>query len=128
MASRFHPNILRGRLSKEELERICALGERGLKAGPIALRLNRHPGTVNYAMHRLGLNTPAQRSFEYVRGGSVVKSFSRDEDGLLSAMRTEGATLGVIAAALTETFGHRRSPHTVAVRLVLLSNVEEPQP
>lgn len=121
---KIYPGIKRGRLTAEENERIVELAERGLGAGQIARRLNRHPVTVGYAMHRLGVRTLTKRDFSYVRNGVVVKSFSDEEDAYLTALRTQGLTTTKIADLCTERFGHRRSPHTINVRLVLLSNSE----
>lgn len=114
--------ILRGRLSEAELEQIEALAERRLSPGIIAMRLNRHPATVGYAMHRMGLRTLAKREFSYVRNGVAVKSFSAEEDAFVTALRVQGFTTTKIAGLVTKRFGHRRSPHTINVRLVLLSN------
>lgn len=114
--------MVRGRMSSEEMTRVEELAEAGLKSGQIARRLNRHQATVGWAMHRLGLKVTQHREFAYVRNGVLVKSFSREEDEIIEAMRVGGATTTKIAAALTERFGHRRSPHTVNMRLTLLAN------
>jgi IS30 family transposase len=123
--SRVPEGIRRGRLTDAEEERIVELADRGLGAGPIALKLNRHPVTVGYAMHRLGVRKLARRTFAYTRNGRPVKSFSDDEDRLITALRIEGHSTVRIAEIVTERFGHRRSAHTINVRLVLLSNAEE---
>ncbi len=125
MTSRVPADVKRGPLSASELEAIAEMGERRVKAGTIARKLNRHPVTVSYAMHRLGVRTLARRTFCYVRGGRVVKSFSPEEDALLLKLRVAGETPMAIAAKLGETFGHPRSDHTVRVRLVLLNNAPD---
>jgi hypothetical protein len=125
MASpRVPEDIKRGRLTPAELEAIASLAERKFSCGRIAQRLNRHPVTVGYAMHRLGVRVLARRSFSYVRKGGPVKSFCQAEDAYLTELRTSGVPVSRIAELLTERFGHRRSDHTVRVRLVLLSNAE----
>src|SRR5689334_21512613 len=116
-------NIKRGLLTPTEKEQIVELAERGWSSGRIAGRLNRHPATVSYAMHRLGVRTLVRRDFSYVRKGVVVKSFSAEEDALVLELRTRGLPTTKIAPIVSERFGHRRSAHTIGVRLVLLSNV-----
>lgn len=126
MRSRRVPEgIKRGRLSVDEEAAIVELAdEQKLEAGQIALRLNRHPATVSYAMHRLGCRQLTRRTFCYWRAGAVVRSFSPDEDSWMLKRRAAGATTAQIALELGEKFGHPRSPHTVNVRLVLLANVD----
>lgn len=125
MATRVPDTIKRGLLTPAENEQIVELAGRGLSAGRIAQKLNRHPVTVGYAMHRLGLRKLMRKSFAYVRNGVEVRSFSAEEDALLTALRVQGHSTTKIAEVLTKRFGHKRSPHTVNVRLVLLSNDEE---
>jgi hypothetical protein len=122
--SRDLSGIKRGRLSEGELERVTSLAERGFKSGRIAQLLNRHPATVNYAMHRLGLRTVMLREFDYIRNGVRVKSFSRDEDALIVALRVQSYPVETIAKVVSKRFGHPRTAHTVNIRLVLLSNSE----
>lgn len=121
---RVPPDILRGRLTQAENERVIELADAGLTAGRIAQRLNRHPVTINYAMHRLGVRTVVLREFDYLRKGVRVKSFSRKEDAFLVALRVQDFKVGKIAEMVTTRFGHHRSAHTINVRLVLLSNLE----
>lgn len=124
MSARIPHDIKRGRLSKAELEQITELGEAGWRSGRIAVKMHRHPATVTYAMHRLGLRELTHRDFAYQRNGVLVKSFSREEDDYLTALRVEGLSVCKIAPLVTARFGHRRSAHTINVRLVLLSNAE----
>lgn len=117
--------IKRGALSQDELEQIDELATRGMGPGQIALKLNRHPGTVNYAMHRLGHRKLTRRSVSYVRNGVEVKSFSAEEDAFVQALRCQDFTTTEIAELATKRFGHRRSPHTINIRLVMLASAAE---
>ena len=121
------PDIKRGRLSADEEKAIEALAGRKLKAGQIATRLNRHPATVNFAMHRMGLKEPATRQCApYTRkNGSRVCLFDDAEDAMIEAMRAEGNTCSRIAAACFVWFGRKRSAATVGVRLRMLANRKE---
>lgn len=123
--ARVPDTIRRGRLSADEMDRIDELSGRGLGAGQIALRLNRHPGTVNYAMHRLGRRKLTRRSTTYVRNGVLVKSFSAEEDALIEALSASGMKNADIAAQVSAQFGHPRTEHTINVRLVMLASAAE---
>ncbi len=120
-----YPDRKRGRMSPEERASIAALAERGLRPGQIALKLNRHPATVNFAMHSMGLNTLRPRTFEYLRGGRTVRSFSPAEDRMIQELRAAGLSTLVVAARLNEAFGNERSCHTVGVRLKMLANLDD---
>lgn len=120
MKNRF-PHIKRGRLSPEERAAIVTLAERGLNGGQIALRLNRHPSTVGLAMLYLGVREPATREFSYERAGRLVRSFTPDEDSVLTALRIEGLSTPRIAQALSDQFGHPRTAATVNIRLRMLA-------
>ncbi len=114
-----------GRLSTEERDQITHLADRGLKASQIARRLDRHRGTVNFAMHAMGLTDgPIDRAFDYIRNGSRVVSFSRDEDAWIQALRIQGYATTKIAALAEKRWGHPRSAHTIVIRLKQLANVE----
>jgi hypothetical protein len=123
--TRVAPDILRGRLSDDEKDRIAALAGRGLGPGQIARKLNRHPGTVNFHMHCQGLRTLARRSFAYTRKGRPVRSFSREEDAFLTDLRVAGVGLTEIAKRVSSRFGYPRGLHTIRVRLIFLANAEE---
>jgi len=125
MAARFPETIRRGLITDDEKEQIVDLAERSLSASQIARRLNRHPCTVGYAMHRLGVRTLSFKSFSYMRAGRPVRSFSREEDAYLTALRVEGLSTPKIARLVSQRFGHPRTAHTIHVRLGLLSNVED---
>ena len=116
---------LTGRLSSAERDTIASLADRGLSAGQIALRMNRHPGTINFAMHALGLKQgPAPADFDYVRAGRRVKSFSREEGAFIQALRVQGYTTTFIAEMVGKRFGHIRSAATINIRLKMLANAE----
>ncbi|TCN30303.1 hypothetical protein [Sinorhizobium americanum] len=117
-------NIQRGRLSADELSAIEGLAERGLNAGQIAMRLNRHRATVHFAMTTLGLTTPTERAFRYTRNGSEVVSFSKEEDAFISVLRVQGFTSTKIADLVGKRYGHRRSAATIRIRLMMLANRE----
>lgn len=126
MTYRISPGILRGRLTDGELESIEALAARKLKAGQIAQRLNRHPATINFAMHRLGLKSlmPATIRVPYVRNGVVCHPFSPDEDAYITALRIQRFTTAKIADLVGKRFDHRRTPATINMRLTMLANSE----
>ena len=124
MSGRIPPDIKRGRMTFAEESKLLTYAERGLKAGQIALRLNRHPATVNYAMIRLGVREPVMRAFEYMRAGHLVKSFSSAEDAYVLELRMQGLSTPRIAQLVTERFGHPRTAATINTRLTMLSNVE----
>ena len=118
-------SIRRGKLSSDEECEIITLAERRLTPGQIARRINRHPGTVNFAMHRLGARTLAEREFEYERNGVTVHSFSREEDAWITALRIQGYSITKIAELGTKRFGHPRTPATISMRLTMLANRED---
>jgi DNA-binding CsgD family transcriptional regulator len=125
MGSKILDTIKRGRMEPAEMEQIASMAERGLGPGQIAARLNRHPGTVNYAMHRLGYRKLVRRTTTYVRNGVVVKPFSEAEDQLVTDLRERGLSVCKIAEQVTASFGHTRSPHTINVRLIMLASAAE---
>jgi IS30 family transposase len=119
-------SIKRGRLTEIEETAIAAFAEKGWSAGKIALRLNRHPGTINFALHRLGLKTPVERIFNYTRAsGSEVRSFSPDEDAFIEALRCQDFKLQQIADLAAKRTGHRRTAATIGIRLKMLANRAE---
>jgi DNA-binding CsgD family transcriptional regulator len=120
-----YPHVKRGRLSPDEMAIVDEMADRGRSPGQIALRLNRHPATINYAMHRLGHRKLTRRTNTYVRNGKVVKPFSEREDALILSLRTQGYKVAEIADAVTATFDHPRTPHTINTRLVMLASAAE---
>lgn len=122
--SKVPEGILRGRLSPAEIERIDEFSERGRTPGWIALRLNRHPATVNYAMHRLGHRKLVRRTGSYFRKGVEVKAFTVEEDEFVQQLRRDGLTTQAIGDLCFQQFGHRRSCHTILVRLTMLAGSE----
>jgi hypothetical protein len=120
------PNVIRGRLSQDELTAIEAMYEATPSTQLIAFALRRHPSTVNFALYRLGLRAPnTTRSFEYLRNGRTVKSFSPAEDALIVRLRTEGRTWGEIATEAAKLTGYQRSKHSIGARLLMLANIED---
>jgi hypothetical protein len=116
----------RGRFSDAENATICALAERGLKPGQIAVRLDRHPASVNWAMTRLGLKAPSVRYFSYMRVGKMVCSFSPEEDAFIERAQTSGKLNKREIGELCELrFGHRRTSSTVRTRLIMIANRAE---
>ena len=114
----------RGRLSAEERSEIERLAMLGLKPGPIAQRLDRHPATINFAMHCMGLRAPASRTFSYVRNGRPVVSWSAADDARIQALRAAGMTTTKVAEIISTESGISRSGPTVRVRLMMLANVD----
>lgn len=113
-----------GRMVPEERAAIEQMAERGLSAPQIAQRLNRHSGTINFAMHALGLKAPQERTFDYVRNGVRVVSFSREEDAFIEALRVQAFTTTKIGELCAKRFGHPRSAATVGTRLKMIANRE----
>jgi hypothetical protein len=114
-------NITRGRLSADEKATIEELAERGLVAGQIAFRLNRHPSTVHFAMTTMGLTAPVERQFRFQRNGCEVVSFSKEEDAFIVALRTQDHTWAKIAELVGKRFGHKRTAATIGIRLKMLA-------
>jgi hypothetical protein len=117
-------DFVRGRLSPTERSEIGRLADRGLKPGQIALRLQRHPATVNFHMVTHGLRTmQSGRRGVYERNGITVAGFTRDEDVFIEALRVQGYTYEKIAEVAAKRFGHKRSAATIGVRLKMLASV-----
>lgn len=114
----------RGRLTEDEEAKIVELGER-LGPGPIALKLNRHPATVNFAMYRLGVHRPVEpRRGDAVfhRRGKPVRAFSAEEDTFIEEKRIAGLKIGEILRAHEERFGFKRPRNSIRVRLLMLAS------
>ena len=123
-----HACPVRGSLASEEVEKIAALGERGLNAGQIAMRLGgRSASTVYWRLLRLGLACPKRRAARrsYLRNGVLVTPFSDEEDSFIRELRIAGVKTPKIAERCMKKFGHRRTAHSIEVRLVMLANAEE---
>lgn len=117
--------LKRGKFSPEENALVTELAERGLTAGQIAYRMNRHPSTINFAMHRIGLKPPQSTVRKpYSRRGRPVRSFTPEEDAFIEAMRCQGFSSCAIARLCNEKFGYARAAHTIRVRLQMLANKE----
>ena len=112
-----------GRLTERERAEISRLADLGLRAGQIAQRLDRHKGTINFAMHAMGLTDgPVDRAFDYVRNGRRVVSFSPDEDARIEALRIQGFTTTRIADLAERRWGHPRNAATINIRLKQIAN------
>src|SRR3546814_18440 len=114
-----------GRLSPEERADIERLAARGLKAGQIAQRIDRHAGTIHYHMTMLGYVQPTARSFAYTRNGHEVRSFSSEEDAFIEHLRISGLTIAEIRRAHAEHFGSNRAHNSIACRLAQLAGRQE---
>lgn len=120
-----HP-VLPGGLSEADHERIFEMAEKGWKPSRIAQTLSKHPSTVQWFMYRQGLSAPSYGKPAQVRkDGTVVKPFLPEEDDVILKLRIDGAGPTSIARTMTERFGHKRSMHTIACRLVMLASREE---
>lgn len=120
--------VKRGRLSEAEIATIAELGERGLNAGQIALRLGgRSASTIYWRLLLLGLAKPKQpaASKPYLRKGVLITPFSAEEDAFIRALRVQDYSTPKIAELCTKRCGHRRTAHSVHVRLVMLSAYDE---
>lgn len=115
----------RSRVTDDMLEQIIGMGEAGKPTTLIARSLQLPKGTVHYHLVLAGVKAPADRHFDYVRRGAVVRSFSPEEDRAIEAFRLAGKGASEIARLVSERFGHRRNSNTVAIRLVQLANREE---
>lgn len=117
-----------GGLSEADREQIFALAEKGLKSGPIARWLEKHPATVRWFMYRHGLVQPilGRQSMPSDRPNAAGrKGYTAEEDAHLLALRVEGLGPTVIARRMTARFGHPRSMHGVSVRLTMLAARED---
>ena len=116
-----------GGLTDADREQIFALAERGLRCGPIARRLEKHPATVRWFMYRNGLVQPLRRHAMPVDrpNASGRKGYTAEEDAFLLELREADVDLRVIAQRMTERFGHPRSRHGVEVRLTMLAARED---
>lgn len=124
----FSHEVQPGGLSDADHDHIIALASKGWNSGRIARRLGKHPATIGWFMYRHGLRPPRQATTAAAftrRDGRIVRRFTRDEDDRMQALRRDGKTPTQIAAILTSEFGHPRSMHTVACRLVMLGGLED---
>jgi hypothetical protein len=121
-------DIRLGRLSTTERSEIERLAQRGLTAGQIAQRMQRHAGAVNFAMTTMGLRSQVARTFAYTRRGREVRSFSPDEDALIEALRCQQYTFTKIADVCGKRFGHPCTPATICIRLRALATREVGRP
>lgn len=119
------PNIIRGRMTDAEKQRIDEIAGRmkNPKAGPIALKINRHHSTVTWYMLTKGLlvRTPGYAPAPYKRNGRMIYPYSKEQDEIILELRSRGVSKQKIAEHLTDKFGIERSFHSVDVRLVQLA-------
>lgn len=127
MASDLSYVVKPGGLSDEDRSRIFALAEKGMKCGPIARKLEKHPATVRWFMYRHGLAQPTRRHAMPVDRPNARgrKGYGPEEDRFLLDLREAGVDLREIAERITARFGHKRSRHGVEVRLTMLATVED---
>lgn len=120
-----HPNVIRGRMSAEEKQRIEDLAARMRKPNPrlIAARINRHPATVNWYMLTHGLidRKPGRAPKPYSRGGKMIYPYSECEDARIEQLRQQGRVYREIGEILTREFGVERDAHSVQVRAMQLA-------
>lgn len=127
-----HP-VRPGGLAPEDKERIRRLAddleEKGkpVTAGPIARKIEKHPGTVWWFLIREGYIAPARAAPDEVptvdaRGR---KKFSAAEDQFLLDRRAEGVSITEIARLFGQRFEHKRTRHSLDVRLTMLAASED---
>lgn len=126
------PDVIRGRLTDAEKERIEALvfehGDNPPRLRDIAKKLNRHPATVTWFMLTNGLLTRKPRTIAapYVgRDGITRYPWSDEQDAVLLELRTAGLKPVEIAPRLAQRFGIPRNEHSCRVRLVMLAATED---
>lgn len=121
------PELVRGRLSASERDRIEELAGKGTAAGRIAQLLNRLPATVAWFMYTHGLKAPKQTDTPktYERYGKTVRGFSRAEDEYITELRIQGLAPREIARITNNRFGTERSTHTISGRLKMLGSIDD---
>lgn len=123
-------NIKRGRMTaeeKSEIERL-ALTLKNPKAGPIALRLNRHPATVKWYMLRHALLTQPRRTIPrpYTTAAGVTRyPWTLEQDQRLDELLIAGKNYRQAGEILTAEFGVPRNTHNCQVRAVMLAAVDD---
>jgi hypothetical protein len=117
--------VIPGGLSEADQERIFALAERGWKRTRIARAIKKHPSTVGWFMYRNALIAPKYGRKPSLRGGRIVNPFTPEEDAFIRVLRVQNFGPTKIAELATKRFGHPRSMHTIACRLVMLAAQEE---
>jgi IS30 family transposase len=119
-------DIVRGRLSEREIQRIEDLADQGWKSGRIAIKLNRHPCTISHHMVTRGFRQLSGRvGAPYSRNGYPVVPFTPREDQLIERLSLAGKKNREICSVVKKDLGHTRSPHTIAYRLRMLAATAE---
>ena len=132
LAFRRHP-VRPGGLAPEDKERIRRLADdlerkgKTVTAGPIARKIEKHPGTVWWFLTREGYVAPARAA----PGDTPTvdsrgrKKFSAEEDQFLLDRRAEGVSITEIARLFGQKFEHKRTRHSLDVRLAMLAATED---
>lgn len=119
--------IKRGRMTADELCQLDTLADRGMGPAEVARRLNRHPATIAWQFIIRGHKEFKPRAAipdSYKRGSVTVIRFKPEEDAFIEAKRVQGFNCAEICDFVREKFGHRRSPHTILMRLKVLACAE----
>ena len=111
----------------DQFDRMADLRERGWTEAAIAAETGMRPSAVAYHCLRLGVEPPKARPLPPVpdepvsalRGGHVVRRFTKAEDAQIVAMDLAGETLSEIARAL----GRRHN--SIKGRLMTLARRDE---
>jgi len=119
----FSHEVKPGGLSADDHAEISDRAERGQKAQQIARAIGKHPSTVQWFMYSAGLAAPRQRDNPepYLRGGRIVRPYSREEDAFIEALRIQDYSLAKIAELTNKRFATERSYHTIQMRLIMLA-------
>ena len=121
--AKFSHVVKPGGLSEADHAEIYDRAERGQRASQIARAIGKHPSTVQWFMYSEGLAAPRQRDDPqpYMRGGRLVRPYSREEDAFIEALRVQDYSLSKIAELTNKRFGTERTYHTIQMRLIMLA-------
>lgn len=122
-------NVKRGRMNqaeRDEIDRVIA-NMKNPTPGKVAVRVNRHPATINWYMlsHGMLSRKKLQRCRAYIRNGVRVEPYLDDHDARMLQLRESGMSMTKIAARLTEEFHIPRTYGSVKVRLTILASLED---
>lgn len=114
--------VLPGGLSDADHAEIYRLADKGWSANRIAVKISKHPATVQWFMYCAGLSAPQYRNTKpYYRNGRLVTPFTPDEDAFIEALRIQDYHLDKIAEVASKRFGGQRTSHTIRCRLIMLA-------